>query len=637
MFIFCLILFLNQSPLLFSEKSPTCHLIPNNEKLLFANFNRKYHSKSQREIPFLANKLSYDAPKNLIIHPHYDPSFNKFPLDVINLYKDYLIPEAIKYWESSLQVKYRYFPLLLGRSCLTSQIYFNDVTKNFICDSDCSKITKCGDYIIIPEEHLDMCKYCDDNKECNKRGKRNRGINADFILYISAINTEHCNISNTVAFASYCQLESKYNRPVAGYVNICPSSISTRKSDIHPALATLKHEILHSLGFSAGLFGFFIDKHGRPMTKRDPITGKPYFNHETNMYEASDRVIKNIKRKDWKIGNTTITRNITVLEGAELEDQGDIGTRLTHWEKRVFENEAMTGTYTQNSIFSRITFAFLEDTGWYLVNYSMAEEYTWGANLGCDFVKKSCKSWIDDRRSKHLSIRPYCDYSPGNENINSKYECNDKRDAVLLCNLIKYSHELPGIYRNFDLYYHQDHDHTKKKFSNNSSSYLGGSVALADYCPFMQQVSWSINNEVRDSKCLYEENQPDVNKNYILEDYGENSKCLLHSRSWLIYTDKCNSRITVSKTIGCYNYECDSKEGLLIIINQEKLKCSHKDQVLNFTMGLSQKNFSLYYGNIICPSCEELCHSKIDCNLVSNETLKNETKMEKYFSVSSVT
>lgn len=55
--------------------------------------------------------------------------------------------------------------------------------------------------------------------------------------------------------------------------------------------------------------------------------------------------------------------NCSQLEGAELEDQGEIGTKLTHWEKRVFENEAMTGTYTQNSVFSRITFAFLEDTG----------------------------------------------------------------------------------------------------------------------------------------------------------------------------------------------------------------------------------------------------------------------------------
>ena len=31
--------------------------------------------------------------------------------------------------------------------------------------------------------------------------------------------------------------------------------------------------------------------------------------------------------------------NCSTLEGAELEDQGEIGTKLTHWEKRVFEVE----------------------------------------------------------------------------------------------------------------------------------------------------------------------------------------------------------------------------------------------------------------------------------------------------------
>ena len=41
------------------------------------------------------------------------------------------------------------------------------------------------------------------------------------------------------------------------------------------------------------------------------------------------------------------------------------------------------------------------------------------------------------------------------------------------------------------------------------SKHIGGSVILADYCPFMQQVSWSINNDVvRDSKCIFEENKP---------------------------------------------------------------------------------------------------------------------------------
>ena len=29
--------------------------------------------------------------------------------------------------------------------------------------------------------------------------------------------------------------------------------------------------------------------------------------------------------------------NCPTLEGAELEDQGVVGTSLTHWEKRIFE------------------------------------------------------------------------------------------------------------------------------------------------------------------------------------------------------------------------------------------------------------------------------------------------------------
>jgi hypothetical protein len=112
--------------------------------------------------------------------------------------------------------------------------------------------------------------------------------------------------------------------------------------------------------------------------------------------------------------------------------------------------------------------------------------------------------------------------------------------------------------------HHHQNQHLHKTYGNRSivansnghnslAAYLGGSVILADYCPFMQQVSWSINNEIRDSKCLYEENKPDKSKNYILEEYGRSARCFLHNRSWQIYADKCQSRITVSKTIGCYN------------------------------------------------------------------------------------
>jgi hypothetical protein len=202
--------------------------------------------------------------------------------------------------------------------------------------------------------------------------------------------------------------------------------------------------------------------------------------------------------------------------------------------------------------------------------------------------------------------------------MTSKYECNSNRDAVLLCNLMRYQQRLPFLYRNFDSTHHQNHlHHDLNKFTdaNPISNYLGGSVVLADYCPFMQQVSWSINNEIRDSKCSFDENKPDKHKNYILEQYGKQSKCFLHNRTWQIYSDKCQSRITVSKTIGCYKYECDPKKGLLVKINDNELKCSYKDQVVEFTLteNHNNKNMTVYFGNIVCPSCEEICKNEIKC------------------------
>lgn len=36
-------------------------------------------------------------------------------------------------------------------------------------------------------------------------------------------------------------------RPVAGYISICPDSVSTRSHDVTQLLSTMKHEILHAL------------------------------------------------------------------------------------------------------------------------------------------------------------------------------------------------------------------------------------------------------------------------------------------------------------------------------------------------------------------------------------------------------
>lgn len=64
----------------------------------------------------------------------------------------------------------------------------------------------------------------------------------------------------------------------------------------------------------------------------------------------------------------------------------------------------MTGTHTQNPVFSRITLALMEDTGWYKADYSQAQELGWGKDLGCAFATRSCKEWINNAAGKSVYL-----------------------------------------------------------------------------------------------------------------------------------------------------------------------------------------------------------------------------------------
>lgn len=46
-------------------------------------------------------------------------------------------------------------------------------------------------------------------------------------------------------------------RPIAGHANLCPSSVSTKPQELEILLSTVKHEMLHALGFSVSLFAFY--------------------------------------------------------------------------------------------------------------------------------------------------------------------------------------------------------------------------------------------------------------------------------------------------------------------------------------------------------------------------------------------
>ncbi len=42
----------------------------------------------------------------------------------------------------------------------------------------------------------------------------------------------------------------------------------------------------------------------------------------------------------------------------------------------------------------------IEFKRWYDVSYEYGKPLLWGRHLGCDFVKTSCKQWIDSKLEK---------------------------------------------------------------------------------------------------------------------------------------------------------------------------------------------------------------------------------------------
>lgn len=216
----------------------------------------------------------------------------------------------------------------------------------------------CGE-VQVPDKHLDVCRTCNaTGQDCKNAANSTAGTgieNADFVFYVSARQTERCHKGLTVAYAAHCQQESAMDRPIAGHANLCPDSISTKPQELQTLLSTVKHEILHALGFSVSLYAFFRDENGNPRTPRKPDTGKPYLDEKLQIHKWSNDTIRKIVREHWAVKGGHIRRvidmmvtpkvteearkhfNCPELEGAELEDQGGEGTALTHWEKRILE------------------------------------------------------------------------------------------------------------------------------------------------------------------------------------------------------------------------------------------------------------------------------------------------------------
>ncbi|KFO33103.1 Leishmanolysin-like peptidase [Fukomys damarensis] len=514
------------------------------------------------------------ADDHLRIKTVYDKSIEELLDEKRHLVKNKLFPQAISYLEKTFQVRRPAGTILLSRQCATNQYLRKENDPHRYCTGECAAQTQCGP-VAVPEEHLQPCRVCRGGKwpcmaevELHPEGVRD----ADFVLYVGALATERCNHENIISYAAYCQQEAETDRPIAGYANLCPNMISTQPQEFIGMLSTVKHEIIHALGFSAGLFAFYRDKDGNPLTSRF-ADGLPPFNYSLGLYQWSEKVVRKVERS-WNIrDNKTVRHPVYLLVTPQVV------------------NEAMTGSHTQNRVLSRITLALMEDTGWYRANYSMAEKLDWGFGMGCDFVKKSCKFWMDQQRRKGQALSPYCGTLRSSP---LQLTCRQDQRAVAVCNLQKFPKPLPPEYQYFD---------ELGGVPAEGLAHYGGSVEIADYCPFSQEFSWHLSGEYqRSSDCRILENQPEILKNYGAEKYGPHSVCLIQKSAFVM--EKCERKLSYPDWgSGCYQISC-SPQGLKVWVQDTAYLCSRAGQVLPVSI---QMNGWIHGGNLLCPSCWDFC------------------------------
>ncbi|PIK48520.1 putative leishmanolysin-like peptidase [Apostichopus japonicus] len=522
----------------------------------FASKHNKFRTGVYVDSSHTVQKRSDSQP--LRIHVEFDSELDELPENYVNLVKNDLLPTAVKFLSQRINVRRPLSsPLLLYRDCNDGRTYRQSTQQHQFCWNECHKTTYCERFK-IPERHLQACYECNENIDtCRSNGNipAGQGLpHTDFVLYVQVADTRACMTPDTTAHASYCQLESFLDRPIAGYINICPSALSMNEADRNILLTTVKHEIIHSLGFSSSLFAFYRDDNGEPLTPRD-ANGMPPFNMERFVYQWSDRVIKQVKRYDWDTRNGLVIHSVQVmvtpkvkeearrhfncdsLEGIELENDGGGGTMFSHFEKRLLENEAMTGTHTHDRQFSRFTLAVLEDTGWYHVNYDLADQLVW------------VETW-DAISSRRAASRGW---------ILGKAE----RTSLAICNLKKYEEDLPLEY---------------------------------------QQVTYTNDKgQSKGTTCYLASNSLASTENVAAEYFGPQSICVNHASPWI--REKC---LSFDKQItwgaGCYQYHC-SQEGLKIVIEGVNYLCLSEGRALDVSVKASYR----HQGAIICPACKDFC------------------------------
>lgn len=355
---------------------------------------------------------------------------------------------------------------------------------------------------------------------------------ADIIVYIKSEKTAG---QYYIAYAGSCSIDtgSRFN-VVAGLVMVnIPNFIG---SSFESHFSTMTHEIYHLLGFSSNLYQYWRKPDGSAhaaVTEKITVRG------------ASKTIIKTPN----VVAKAREAFECETLLGVELEDQGGSGTAGSHWDMRIMHSDFMIGKDHNDPIYTAISLALMQDTGWYEVDYTNADLPLYAKGYGCKFIDEKC---IVNGVTGFPGL--YCDTA-------NDWACDTWAFRKAKCGITTYGSISPA-------------------FQYFTTSTKGGDQ-YADFCPLLQGYS--------NGNCRAAKSSDTIQQSGTDEVIGPKSRCFVSTLS---------RTSTLSSYSACYEVLSCSDLGAVVKVGSSTITCPFEGNV---------QSVPGYRGKIICPASKVLC------------------------------
>jgi hypothetical protein len=256
----------------------------------------------------------------------------------------------------------------------------------------------------IPKFNSTMCTSEENTNQLYKVND----IDTDLLILVNVKNIPQ----NVIAMATGCVYSKIDRRPLVGMLIINSNYILKQYSSIEVLKSAYMHELFHVLAFNYMLYDYF------PIGKKST-----YVKQIRTTAAGTFEVFKIITPGLVKYGKEYF--NCEKFDGIIMEDQGGSSAN-SHFEQKVLNDEMMISLSNSIGILSMFSLHFLNDVGWYQVNFGFAQEYNWGRGKGCQFLEPACNN----------SFSEFC---------TSQYQvkCSDDRKSKRLCLTTSFSNNCP--------------------------------------------------------------------------------------------------------------------------------------------------------------------------------------------------